>query len=95
MAAADVFEALAHPVRRRLLVLLTNGDASAGELAEHFPQSRPGISRHLRTLRDVGLVEVRVEAQRRVYRLRAEPLLELDRWLAGFRRFWKGRRPPI
>lgn len=86
-----VFEALADPTRRRVLELLTERDLSAGEIAAAFTVSRPAVSRHLRVLRAAGLVQARRDAQRRVYRLDAEPLAELDSWLATYRPFWRER----
>jgi DNA-binding transcriptional ArsR family regulator len=83
-----VFDALADPTRRRLLELLAERERSAGELAGEFTVSRPAVSRHLRVLRDAGLVRWREDAQRRIYALRPQPLAELDDWLAGYRRFW-------
>ena len=77
--------ALADESRRTLLEALTGGPASAGELAALLPIARPGVSRHLRVLREAGLVEVRKEAQRRVYGLRPEPLAEVDEWLGRYR----------
>lgn len=86
-----VFDAIAHPVRRQLLLLLAQEDRAAGDLAAHFDESRPGVSRHLRVLREAGLVSVRIHGQSRVYRLEARPLLEVDTWLSTFRPFWVGR----
>ncbi|HEY3015137.1 MAG TPA: metalloregulator ArsR/SmtB family transcription factor [Nocardioides sp.] len=83
--------ALADPGRRRLVEALRQGEATAGELADLLPIARPGVSRHLRVLREAGLVEVRAEAQRRVYRLRPEPLAEVDDWLADYRQLWEQR----
>jgi DNA-binding transcriptional ArsR family regulator len=80
-----VMRALADESRRTLLEALTAGPASAGELAALLPIARPGVSRHLRVLREAGLVEVRKEAQRRVYDLRPEPLAEVDEWLGRYR----------
>jgi DNA-binding transcriptional ArsR family regulator len=77
--------ALADESRRTLLEALAGGPASAGELAALLPIARPGVSRHLRVLREAGLVEVRKEAQRRVYALRPEPLAEVDEWLGRYR----------
>jgi len=77
--------ALADESRRTLLEALTGGPASAGELAALLPIARPGVSRHLRVLREAGLVVVRKEAQRRVYALRPEPLAEVDEWLGRYR----------
>jgi DNA-binding transcriptional ArsR family regulator len=84
-------DALADPTRRRILELLATGERSAGELAAEFPTSRPGVSRHLRVLREHGLVSVRAEAQRRLYSLDPAPLAELDAWLARYRSFWAQR----
>ena len=83
-----VFDALADPTRRRVLELLADRERSAGELAGEFSVSRPAVSRHLRVLRDAGLVQWREDAQRRIYKLRVEPLAELDEWLGRYRRFW-------
>jgi DNA-binding transcriptional ArsR family regulator len=77
--------ALADPVRREIVELLAAGEAGAGEIAERFPVSRPAVSRHLRVLREAGLVTSEVRAQRRVYRLDRAPLAELDAWLDRFR----------
>jgi len=77
--------------RRTLLESLANGPATAGELAELLPIARPGVSRHLRVLREAGLVEVRQEAQRRIYALRPAPLAEVDEWLDRYRRLWEQR----
>jgi DNA-binding transcriptional ArsR family regulator len=86
-----VFEALADPTRRRVVELLAERERSAGELAEAFTVSRPAVSRHLRVLRDAGLVRSRGEAQRRIYALEREPFDELDRWVESVRRFWPAR----
>jgi DNA-binding transcriptional ArsR family regulator len=86
-----VLRALADESRRTMLEALTDGPATAGELAALLPIARPGVSRHLRVLREAGLVEVREEAQRRVYSLRAEPLAEVDEWLARYRALWQNR----
>ena len=84
-------EVLAEPTRRRIVELLAEGERSAGEIASHFPTSRPGISRHLRVLREHGLVHAREEAQRRLYSLDPAPLEELDAWLQRYRPFWANR----
>jgi DNA-binding transcriptional ArsR family regulator len=84
-------EALADPTRRRIVELLADGERSAGELAAEFSTSRPGVSRHLRVLRDQGLVTVRDEGRRRMYALDPQPLAELDEWLGRYRRFWTNR----
>jgi DNA-binding transcriptional ArsR family regulator len=77
--------ALGDPTRRRIVELLRDGEVSAGELGERFAISQPGVSRHLRVLREAGLVRVRVDGQRRLYALEPGPLAELDRWLEPFR----------
>jgi len=86
-----VLRALADESRRTLLETLVGGPATAGELAALLPIARPGVSRHLRVLREAGLVEVRQEAQRRVYGLRPEPLAEVDEWLDRYRALWEQR----
>lgn len=85
------FAVLAEPSRRRILDLLRDGERSVGDLVENLSLSQPGVSKHLHVLRDAGLVEVRVDAQRRLYQLRPEPLAELDAWLDPYRHFWSGR----
>ncbi|MCZ2823303.1 MULTISPECIES: ArsR/SmtB family transcription factor [unclassified Modestobacter] len=87
----EALAALADPTRRQIVSLLAAGERGAGELAGQFPVSRPAISRHLRVLREAGLVQVRVEGQRRVYALDPAPLSELDAWLAPYRRLWAQR----
>jgi DNA-binding transcriptional ArsR family regulator len=84
-------EALADPTRRRLIELIAAGEQSAGQLAAAFDISRPGISRHLRVLREAGLVQAEPRGQQRVYSLRPAPLRELDSWLARYRPFWTQR----
>lgn len=86
-----VLQALADGSRRTLLEILRNHPATAGELADALPIARPGVSRHLRVLREAGLVDVRQEAQRRIYSLRAAPLAEVDAWLADYRALWRNR----
>jgi DNA-binding transcriptional ArsR family regulator len=86
-----VLRALADESRRTMLETLTRGPATAGELAALLPIARPGVSRHLRVLREAGLVEVRQEAQRRVYSLHPEPLAEVDEWLSRYRARWEHR----
>jgi DNA-binding transcriptional ArsR family regulator len=86
-----VLRALADESRRTMLEALTAGPAAAGELAALLPIARPGVSRHLRVLREAGLVDVREEAQRRVYSLRPEPLAEVDEWLDRYRALWENR----
>jgi len=83
--------ALADESRRTMLETLAAGPASAGELAALLPIARPGVSRHLRVLREAGLVEARRDAQRRVYSLRPEPLAEIDDWLGRYRALWERR----
>jgi DNA-binding transcriptional ArsR family regulator len=84
------FEVVAEPTRRRILDLLRERSRPVGELVELFGLSQPLVSKHLRVLRDAGLVRVRQDAQRRWYELRPEPLVELDAWLAPYRRLWAG-----
>lgn len=86
-----IFDSLADPSRRRILDLLRTGERAVGELVDALGMSQPGVSRHLRVLRDAGLVEARVDAQRRLYRLRPETLRELDAWLEPYRLLWSGR----
>ena len=86
-----VLHALADESRRTVLEILRDHPASAGELAEALPIARPGVSRHLRVLREAGLVDVRQDAQRRIYTLRPEALVELDEWLGEYRRLWENR----
>jgi DNA-binding transcriptional ArsR family regulator len=84
-------QALADPSRRTMLEILRGHEATAGELADALPIARPGVSRHLRVLRQVGLVDVRQDAQRRIYRLRPEALIEVDEWLEAYRALWRNR----
>ena len=86
-----VLQALADQSRRTVLGILRDHPASAGELADALPIARPGVSRHLRVLRQAGLVEVRQEAQRRIYSLRPEALVEVDVWLEQYRALWRTR----
>ena len=86
-----VLHALADESRRTVLEILRDHPASAGELAEALPIARPGVSRHLRVLREAGLVDVRQDAQRRIYTLRPEALVEVDEWLGRYRRLWENR----
>lgn len=87
----NLFDTLAEPTRRRILEVLRTGDRPVGELVDVLGMSQPGVSRHLRLLRDAGLVEARADGQRRVYRLRPESLRELDAWLEPYRLLWSGR----
>jgi DNA-binding transcriptional ArsR family regulator len=84
-------EALADPTRLRIVELLAEGELSAGEIASSFRTSRPGVSRHLRVLREHGLVSAREDGRQRIYSLDAAPLAELDDWLARYRIFWTNR----
>ena len=86
-----VLQALADPSRRAMLEILRDHPASAGELAEALPIARPGVSRHLRVMREAGLVDVRPDAQRRIYSLRPEAFMELDEWLDSYRALWRNR----
>jgi DNA-binding transcriptional ArsR family regulator len=85
---AAAFDVLADPSRRQILGLLLEGERSAGELVEALQISQPAVSKHLKVLREAGFAEVRADAQRRLYRLRPEPLAEIDAWLQPFRRYW-------
>jgi DNA-binding transcriptional ArsR family regulator len=90
-AEIAVLEVIAEPTRRRILDAVRDGERSVGELVEQVGMHQPGVSRHLKVLRDAGLVEVRRDAQRRLYRLRPEPLMELDAWLEPYRAEWTAR----
>lgn len=87
----DALAALADPVRRELVSLLARGELAAGELADRFPVSRPAVSRHLRVLREAGLVTARADGKRRLYALDPRPLRELDDWLEPYRDLWAQR----
>jgi DNA-binding transcriptional ArsR family regulator len=89
--ATETFTVLAEPMRRHMLDLLLDGPRPVGELAELLGLSQPGTSKHLRVLREAGLVRVRQDAQRRWYELRPDPLTEIDAWLEPYRSFWAGR----
>jgi DNA-binding transcriptional ArsR family regulator len=84
----SVFAIVAEPNRRAILGLLLSSERSVGEIEQALRLPQPSVSKHLRVLREAGFVESRIEAQRRMYRLRPEPLRELDEWLVPFRRFW-------
>ena len=86
-----LFEILAEPNRRRVLDLLREREHTVGELVDALDMSQPAVSKQLRVLRDAGLVEARVDAQRRIYRLRAEPLADVDAWLEPYRKFWRDK----
>ncbi|WP_069165536.1 ArsR/SmtB family transcription factor [Nocardia altamirensis] len=88
---SDLFAVLAESSRREILDLLRAGELSVGELVESVDLEQPTVSKHLRLLREAGLVEVRVDARRRLYRLRPEPLADLDNWLAPYRAAWTAR----
>jgi DNA-binding transcriptional ArsR family regulator len=84
----SAFEVVAEPHRRRILDLLRSGERPVTALVEHLGVSQPAVSKHLRVLREAGLVQTRVDAQRRLYRLQARPLGEIDAWLAPYRALW-------
>src|SRR5687768_13478604 len=84
----SAFEIIAEPNRRAILGLLVSSEQSVGEIERRLNMPQPTVSKHLRVLREAGFVESTVDAQRRLYRLKPEPLQELDDWLAQFRRFW-------
>ena len=91
MSATAAIEVLAEPSRRRILDLLREGERPVGDLVQRLDLTQPAISKHLRVLRDAGLVEVRPDAQRRLYRIRPAPLEELDAWLEPYRQLWTER----
>lgn len=91
MASATTFDVLAEPTRRRILDLLLDRERSVGDLVKRLKLSQPGVSKHLRVLRDAGLVSVRTEAQRRIYEVRPKPLAEAAEWLEPYRRLWAER----
>src|SRR4051812_27404151 len=84
----DIFQAIAHPMRRKLLEMLGEGERSASSLAEAFHVSFPAISQQLRVLKEIGLVEEERMGRQRIYRLRPEPLVEVHKWVAFFEKFW-------
>jgi DNA-binding transcriptional ArsR family regulator len=88
---ASAFEVVAEPNRRRILDLLRTGQHSVGEIVDHLKLAQPAVSKHLRVLKNAQLVEVEQDAQRRVYRLRPEPLRELEGWLLPYRQLWEER----
>ena len=88
MRVESVFEIIAEPNRRAILSLLVSSQQSVGEIERQLRMPQPTVSKHLRVLREAGFVEATVDAQRRLYRLRPEPLQEVDAWLDPFRRFW-------
>lgn len=87
-AMESAFEIIAEPNRRAILSLLVVSEQSVGEIERHLRMPQPTVSKHLRVLREAGFVEATIDAQRRLYRLKPEPLREIDTWLAQFRRFW-------
>lgn len=87
----DLFTILAEPNRRAILDLLRLGDRPAGELVEELDIAQPTVSKHLKVLRDAGLVDMRVDANRRIYRLQPDALAEVDAWLAPYRQLWSAR----
>jgi DNA-binding transcriptional ArsR family regulator len=88
MATVATLQVLGEPNRQAILELLRDGERPVGELVEHLRLSQPAVSKHLRVLKAAGVVEARVDAQRRLYRICPEPLAELDDWLASYRRLW-------
>lgn len=91
MSGAVALRALGEPKRVEILDLLRDGERPVGQLVERLELSQPAVSKHLRVLKEAGLVEARVDAQRRLYRIRPEPLAELDAWLEPYRRLWERR----
>jgi DNA-binding transcriptional ArsR family regulator len=87
----DVFEAIAEPHRREILGLLRESEMPAGAVVEAMRMSQPGVSKHLKLLREAGLVSMRADGQRRLYRVEADKLAELDAWLAPYRQFWRDK----
>ena len=88
MAMLTTLQVLAEPRRQAILDLLRDGELPVGDLVALLRMSQPAVSKHLRVLKDAGMVEVRADAQRRLYRIRPEPLAELDDWLASYRALW-------
>ena len=84
----STFTIVAEPSRRAILNLLASSERSVGDIEEQLNLSQPSVSKHLRVLREAGFVESRVDAQRRLYRIKPEPLMEIDAWLTPFRRYW-------
>jgi DNA-binding transcriptional ArsR family regulator len=91
ICAMDTFMALADPTRRQIIQSLASGESAFGDIADQFEMSRPAVSQHLKVLREAGLVAVRKDAQRRIYRIEASGLRELDEWLEKVRHFWGER----
>jgi DNA-binding transcriptional ArsR family regulator len=90
-SSLDILDVIAEPTRRRILDAVRDGECSVSELVERVGMHQPGVSRHLKVLRDAGLVEVRADAQRRLYRLNAQPLMALAEWLEPYRAQMAGR----
>ena len=88
LAMEPAFAIIAEPSRRAILSLLASSERSVGDIEEQLDLPQPSVSKHLRVLREAGFVTSRVDAQRRLYRIKPEPLQEIDAWLAPFRRFW-------
>jgi DNA-binding transcriptional ArsR family regulator len=88
VTSSAALQALGDPSRLAILELLRGGERPVGDLVDRLPLSQPAVSKHLRVLRAAGLVDVRPDAQRRLYRIRTEPLVELDDWLAPYRELW-------
>lgn len=88
MTTATTFQVLGDPSRHAIVELLRRGERPVGELVEHLSLSQPAVSKHLRVLKEAGIVEARRDAQRRLYRLRPEPFAELEGWLVGYREVW-------
>jgi DNA-binding transcriptional ArsR family regulator len=91
MSGVSAYTALAEPHRRQVLDMLRAGEQPVGELVQRLELSQPGVSKHLKVLREAGLVMVRPDGKRRLYALRPEPLIEVDRWLEPYRAFWSRR----
>ena len=91
MTAVSAYAALAEPHRRQSLDLLRGGERPAGDLVQSLRLSQPGVSKHLKVLREAGLVAVRAQGKQRLYALRPEPLVEIDQWLEPYRAFWSQR----
>jgi DNA-binding transcriptional ArsR family regulator len=88
VTTATTFHVLGDPSRHAIVELLLGGERPVGELVEHLSLSQPAVSKHLRVLKDAGIVDARTDGQRRVYRIRPEPFVELDGWLAGYLQLW-------
>jgi DNA-binding transcriptional ArsR family regulator len=88
VSAFSAFDVLAEPSRREILELLRDGERPVSELVDHLNLSQPAVSKHLRVMKNAGLVEVRPDAQQRFYRICPEPLEQLDEWLEPYRKFW-------